>query len=157
MNYSEAMASIARYQREAPVDVVAVAASFGVTVWEDLLPSGISGKLFRDQANGGMSGYSIVANSAEGYRRRRFTIAHELGHFILHRSLIGDSVSDDEWYRSGLSTKEEAQANRAAADILMPYRLISSMRESGITDPEILADRLEVSSLAMRIRLGLAG
>ena len=56
--------------------------------------------------------------------RRRFTIAHEIAHFLLHRDKIGDQLSDDAMYRSSLSSDDERAANRLAADILMPMGLI---------------------------------
>lgn len=156
MNYSEAMLRIMPFQREAPVDVARVANAFGLNVWVGALGSGVSGKLFPDARHGGASGYSIVVNREEGRRRQRFTVAHEIGHFICHGARIGSGVSDDEWYRSSLSTREEAEANGVAAEILMPLRLIDRLRAAGVTDPEELADRLQVSPLAMRIRLGTA-
>jgi Zn-dependent peptidase ImmA (M78 family) len=74
----------------------------------------------------------------------------------LHRQKLesGDLV-DDAMYRSGLSSKEETAANRMAADILMPFALIRSLISAGITDPQSLASKLQVSLAAMKIRLGL--
>src|ERR1700722_10214635 len=127
---------LARYRQSAPVNVIALAGEFGLNVWamHTLGPS-ISGKIFRDPLNGGVSGFSIAVNAAEAYTRQRFTIAHEIAHFILHRSKLenGDLV-DDSMYRSGLSTREEADANRLAADILMPRSLISQMVKNGNRD-----------------------
>jgi len=140
-----------------PVNVIAVAAEFGLNVWEmHSLPANISGKIFRDPMNGGPSGFSIAVNATDVYTRKRFTIAHEIAHFILHRSKLetGDPV-DDSMYRSGLSTREEAEANRLAADILMPRSLIGTLVKSGVRDIESLANRFEVSLPAMQIRLGI--
>lgn len=145
---------ILEHQKTAPVDVKALAQALGLNVWEmHNLPNGISGKIFRDPLNGGSAGYSIGVNSFEGFRRKRFTVAHEVAHFILHRDRIGDELTDDAMYRSGLTTKEEIQANQLAADILMPVRLINRLRASGISAVDALADRLEVSEAAMRVRL----
>jgi hypothetical protein len=156
MNYSDAMVRIMRFQQEAPVDVSAVAKAFGLNVWVGALDPGVSGKLFPDARHGGASGYSIVVNRQEGRRRQRFTVAHEIGHFICHGARIGSGVNDDQWYRSNLSTREEAEANRVAAEILMPLRLVNRLRAEGVTNPDALADRFEVSPLAMRIRLGMS-
>jgi Zn-dependent peptidase ImmA (M78 family) len=117
------------------------------------LGENISGKIFLDPLNGGSSGYSIGVKASEGYRRKRFTIAHEIAHFILHRSKIGDELVDDAMYRSGLSTREEAQANQLAADILMPRKLIKELQSRGFTDVSSLADELEVSEAAIKVRL----
>jgi Zn-dependent peptidase ImmA (M78 family) len=62
---------------------------------------------------------------------------------------------DDALYRSRLSNNIEAQANRQAADILMPFHLINPLIDSGITDIQKLAERFHVSASAMSIRLGV--
>jgi hypothetical protein len=148
-------ALIAQHQREAPVDVVKLAQAFQVNVWEDALGDDISGKLFRDADSGGESGYSIVVNEPESFRRKRFTVAHELAHFLLHRKEVDSGVQDDVYYRSKLSNAMETQANRLAADILMPYSLIKTLQDAGVKDVMGLANRLEVSVAAMSIRLDI--
>jgi IrrE N-terminal-like domain len=147
---------IAKYQSQAPVDVVAIASDLGLNVWAMTLPESISGKIFRDPVNGGRSGFSIAVNSTHSSVRQRFTVAHEIAHFILHRPKLdsGDLV-DDAMYRSGLSNKDETAANRFAADILMPLHLIRTLVEAGIRDPRNLAERFQVSVPAMKIRLGI--
>ncbi len=148
---------IAKNQAKAPVNVVAVASDLGIKVWAmHSLPPTVSGKLFIDPLNGGWSGFSIGVNAEEPTLRKRFTVAHEIAHFILHRNKIENGeIVDDTLYRSGLSSREETEANRLAADILMPYKLISALMHSGRRDPESLADALQVSLPAMKIRLGI--
>lgn len=149
---------IARHQLQAPVDVVAIAQDLGISVWRmNSLPENVSGKIFRDPLNGGESGFSIGVNSRDPFVRQRFTVAHEIGHFVLHRDRLerGDLV-DDAMYRSGLSSREETAANRLAADILMPFQLVRSLLSAGIRDPEALANKFQVSVAAIRIRLGLS-
>jgi Zn-dependent peptidase ImmA (M78 family) len=152
---SSTLSIIGRFQSSAPVNVTALAEALGLRVWEDAaLAKGISGKLFRDPSSGGPEGYSIVVRASDAYVRRRFTVAHEIAHFILHRDRIGSSLTDDAMYRSGLSTREEAEANRLAADILMPRTLIAHYIKSyGSADPGVLASIFNVSEAAMRIRL----
>ena len=144
---------IHQHQDHAPVDVKAIAHDLGVNVWEMReLPSGIAGKIFRDPLNGGRSGYSIAVGASAGYLRQRFTVAHELAHFILHRDRIGNALSDDAMYQSGLPTREEAEANRLAAEILMPAHLLVKLRSGG-DDVNQLASKFGVSEAVMRIRL----
>lgn len=134
--------------------MILIARDLGLNVWEmNSLPEGISGKIFKDPLNGGSSGYSVGVKASEGFQRKRFTVAHEIAHFILHRAKIGDELSDDALYRSGLSTREEAQANQLAADILMPVKQILSLREQGRTEVSDLASLFQVSEPAMRVRL----
>ncbi len=147
---------IQRFQQSAPVDIVGLSRAIGIQVWESRdLPPGISGKLFKDRAHGGAEGYSILVNAAEPFVRKRFTVAHEVAHFLLHRDRVGAELSDDTWYRSGLSDWDEVEANRMAADILMPMRLIREYISRGFTQVEPLADLFAVSREAMRIRLGI--
>lgn len=148
---------LAKYHAKAPVDVLGIAQDLGLNVWgmHSLGPN-ISGKIFRDKVNGGSSGFSIAVNSTESAVRQRFTIAHEISHFLLHRPQLenGDLI-DDTMYRSGLSNAEESAANKMAAHILMPFSLINSLVSEGVTDVESLAARLQVSRTAMKIRLGI--
>jgi len=157
MTESQARGVISRFQNEAPVDVTGIAEALGLNVWESdaELPEGVSGKLFKDPFNGGAEGFSIIVRESDPYVRRRFTVAHEIAHFILHRNQVGDSLADDELYRSGLTTRQEAQANRFAADILMPRDLIARYVNRFGTDVESLASEFKVSVAAMTIRLGL--
>jgi IrrE N-terminal-like domain len=148
---------IAKYQKKAPVDVIAIANELGLNVWEmESLPSTISGKIFRDPLNGGASGFSIAVNASDNPLRKRFTVAHEIAHFVLHRTHLenGDLI-DDAMYRSGLSTAEETQANRLAAQILMPFPLIQELINAGVKDVVALAQAFQVSQPAMKIRLGI--
>ncbi len=151
------MQILAKYHAHAPVDVLGIARELGLNVWgmRSLGPS-ISGKIFRDSTNGGPSGFSIAVNSAESPLRQRFTIAHEISHFLLHRAQLenGDLI-DDTMYRSGLSSTEEAAANKMAAHILMPFSLINALVSAGLNDVRSLAERLQVSKTAMKIRLGI--
>jgi len=147
---------IAKYQKSAPVNVVAIAKELGINVWAKHMPVNISGKIFRDSLNGGTSGFSIAVNDTEHPLRHRFTIAHEIAHFILHRAQLeaGDLI-DDTMYRSGLSTSEEVAANNFAAQILMPMDLIQKLISEGVNDVPALAARFQVSQPAMKIRLGI--
>jgi len=148
---------ILNFQQAPPVDVVGLAEALGIRVWElSDLPATVSGKLFRDPVHGGSSQYSIGVNANEHFERKRFTVAHEIAHYILHRNKIQTELVDDTMYRSPLVTSaEEAQANKLAADILMPLQLIQKMIQNGVTDVDVLANLFQVSGTAMRIRLGV--
>jgi len=147
---------IRRHQTAAPVQTVPIATDLGLNVWRvPGWPDQLSGMIKHDSQRGGESGYAIFVNANHAETRRRFTIAHEIAHFILHPELIGDGITDDALYRSGLSSRVEAQANRLAADILMPWHLINRFLDDGISDVSALAQRFAVSRSAMSIRLGV--
>ena len=144
-------AIIAKYQT-LPIEVKGIARELGLPVTETYLGDNIAGQIIRAPGRS-RSGFLIFVNSSEHPNRQRFTIAHEIAHFILHRDLIEDGVTDDTLYRSPeLSSYLEVQANRLAADILMPIRLLK--REYAKTqDPRGLAKLFGVSPAAMDIRL----
>jgi hypothetical protein len=146
---------IAARQKSAPVDITALATDLGLAVFDSFdLPLGISGKICLDPNAESPSGYSITVNAAEPYRRRRFTVAHECAHFLLHRSKIGDELTDDALYRSEkLNSREEFQANNRAAELLMPRALMNEYIHKGISSIAELADTFEVSEPAMRVRM----
>ena len=143
---------IEKYQVSAPVDITAMATELGLAVYESYdLPHGISGKIARN--GGASSGYSISVNANEAYCRRRFTVAHECAHYLLHRAKIGDELSDDALYRSKLDTKEEFEANNQAADLLMPRWLLNEYIRNGLAGIADLASTFEVSEPAMKVRV----
>ncbi len=151
---SAGMSIVRRRQREAPIQVLEIARDLGLRVYRtDGWPDGLSGMIRKDRKRGGESGYAIFANSRHSMTRRRFTIAHEIGHFVLHRDLIGDGISDDALYRSRLGGFRETEANRFAANLLMPWKLIREAVDSGTDTVADLARLFQVSRSAMSIRL----
>jgi Zn-dependent peptidase ImmA (M78 family) len=146
---------IQAHQQVLPVDVTALAIALGLSVYDSYdLPLGISGRISRGDKSDSPSGYVIAVNAAEPYKRRRFTVAHECAHFLLHRDKIGDGLSDDAMYRSpNLTTQEEFQANNLAAELLMPRRLMNVAIARGFAGVHELADRFDVSEPAMKVRL----
>lgn len=148
-------AAIAQFQDEPPVRLPELAKALGVTVKAATLRPGISGEI---RPNEDRSGFVIRVNRHDPPKRQRFTVAHELAHFILHKDQIGNGIEDDVLYRSSLSDKREQQANRLAADILMPKTLLDNAKEmateKGVGDiPMYLADIFGVSEMAMRIKV----
>lgn len=140
---------------KAPIDTIPLAEDLGLRVFYADWPNNISGKIERRKDAESPSGYAIFVNRNHPITRRRFTIAHEIAHFVLHDDKIGEGISDDGLYRSGLSHKIEAEANRMAADILMPWSLIGEAMRDGENNVEALAKRFAVSKSAMSIRLGV--
>lgn len=151
----EQRAIVRRFQRAAPVDITAMATGLGLTVYEDSdMSRGESGMILRDRLGESFSGYTIFVNANEPYLRRRFTIAHECAHFLIHKDKIGDGITDDPMYRSeNMNSQEEFEANNLAADLLMPRDLVVPCVKEGFSDLTELADRFQVSALAMRVRL----
>jgi predicted transcriptional regulator len=158
MSHQDPYEIIKAHQASCPIPIMSLARAFGLRVYEeDGWPNDVSGLIERaEPEDDAASGYRIIVNSRHSRERKRFTIAHEIAHYVLHRDQIGDRLQDNAFYRSSrLSGRVEAEANRLAADILMPFPLIEQLRREGATSVEELARRFEVSKVAMAIRLGL--
>ncbi|MFN2474304.1 MAG: ImmA/IrrE family metallo-endopeptidase [Sphingomicrobium sp.] len=147
-----------RHRESAPVQLTAMAKALGVPVYLSTMPPSISGLIEPDESS--ESGFRIRINRHEIAERQRFTLAHEIAHFLLHRSLIGGGVVDDTMYRSALSSRREVEANKLAAELCMPRDLVLKERKlRQQLDDDSLVDELarvfKVSRQAMRIRLGV--
>jgi predicted transcriptional regulator len=155
MILSEQLDVVRQHQGHPPVQTVPIANDLGLIVYRvPNWPNDVSGMIRADKEFGGASGYAIFVNQNHHEHRRRFTIAHEIAHYILHAPLIGDGIVEDALLRAeGLSNKIEAQANQLAADILMPWHLITAEQEKGNNSVEDLAQIFNVSRDAMSIRL----
>lgn len=107
----------------------------------------------------------ILVNNSQSANRKRFSIAHEIGHHLLHSDPLNVDIEihhRDIKSSQGTDVKE-VEANCFAASILMPERLLRSIIASGgiknFSDEviESLASKFQVSSQAMTIRLGSLG
>lgn len=149
-------AVIDRFCSSAPVDVHSLAEALGVRVLEsESLPPDLAGKLVEDAKLGGSKGYAILIPKSHSFERKRFTAAHLLAHFVLHRDRIGSLLTDDDYYRSNLGLAAEIEANRLAADILMPDALMPKHAERRDINVAELARRFQVSEPVMRVRLSV--
>jgi len=143
----------------APVPVDTIALAMGLDVRYAPTSDDVSGALIRDGKNA-----IIAVNSAHHENRQRFTIAHEIGHFILHKRARRHFDEDFRIdYRNTVSSsatqRDEIDANRFAAALLMPERFLRKdlLRMKVDLDPDsmiqALAVRYKVSSRAMELRL----
>ncbi len=158
---SEQYRLINEYMQAYPVDLDGLCDSLGIGLHRAYLEDGLSGILER----AGGDSYKITVNAQHPETRQRFTIAHELGHYMLHRHLVGDGVDDDKAYRStaggkyhntNIGPQQETEANQFAAGLLMPKSLIERAKSAtGFMNAAELARLFNVSEHAMSIRLGL--
>src|SRR3990172_9125689 len=107
-----------------PVPVETLAQKLGAKVGYSPFDGDISGMVYRDEDH-----VIIGVNSLHHTHRQRFTIAHEIGHMLLHR---GIEVHVDRTYRINLRDDisssavdhDEIEANRFAAELLMPEKML---------------------------------
>lgn len=155
---SKFVPTLDRFKGEIPVRLGALASALGLEVFKSTLNPGISGLI--EPSSTASSGYRIKINRHEIVERQRFTLAHEIAHFLLHRFEIGKGVVDDTLYRSALSSRKEVEANKLASQIILPLRSVRFAEAelshlSAEEKVEALAKRFRVSQQAMRIRLGV--
>ncbi len=95
----------------------------------------------------------IYVNHRDMPKRQSFTMAHELGHWLLHKAIFDDDP-DTYRYLPRFATPRhndlEREANKFAAHLLVPERLLRPVRTSRVS---ALADAFFVSRSMMEIRL----
>lgn len=140
-----------RNLKKTPLDVLGLASSIGISVEYLPLATEISGFLKRKG-----SIWVIGVNSLHHPNRQRFTIAHELGHYFLHRD-HGD-FEDTALFRKELQyNHREFDANSFASKLLMPE---NAFRETVIKYPgniEFVAKYFGVSKAAAIFRAETLG
>ena len=155
------------FEVKPPIDVDKIARLLGVEISEDPFEGSWAdvGHICVDR-----KGIRIWINPFENMneKRRRFTLAHELGHLVLH--ILQDSdfqkenicIKDNKktFKRNNFWDIREYQANTFAAQLLMPASLFTKEFERLSTLPlskeqiiEKLSDIFQVSKQAVEFRL----
>ena len=146
--------------KSAPIDMATVAGYLDLKVITFEFEGGVSGVLLIEREKQSIIGI----NPNDGRQRRRFSAAHEIGHYVLHRdnkSMFSDNYqvmfrSDNE------KSVEETEANVFAAALLMPCKLVEAEfkklahSEDYKSDDELikaLAKKFDVSPTSMSYRL----
>jgi len=144
-----------------PVPVEQIAVAKGIQIIKSAADWSESGFLLRDNGR-----VIIGINARNSPKRQRFTIAHELGHWLMHdgKPLIVDQsvmINKRDDVSSQATDSQEIQANQFAADLLMPKEFIMDelrrQMNPGIGSREelitLLARTFDVSNDAMNWRL----
>ncbi len=148
-------------------DVKKACNKLGIKLLEaEFTDTSISGIISKDKED---NKYSIYVNKDHSIPRKRFTICHELGHFISYKqnSFSRESFEKNNGfkdqssiihYRSESHNKNycqiEAEANEIAADLLMPKDLIERyIKYNPNSTIENISDSFYVSTAAMSVRL----
>tara|TARA_R110002126_G_scaffold52897_35_gene143500 strand:- start:2734 stop:3240 length:507 start_codon:yes stop_codon:yes gene_type:complete len=146
---------VERHLQEKPVRLGTLADELGIDVKLSALGRGQSGLIESKDGR-----YTIKINRHETRERQRFTLAHEISHYLLHRHIIDadGEIRDNVLYRSGQPERIEYEANRLAADLIMPINLVQSdLAKIGVPVSDTVIERLaqewQVSKAAMEIRL----
>lgn len=137
---------ISDFSGEEFVDVEGLAAALGIEVGYHPYRKDLCGTL---QCYG--TKWVIGVNASDTLTRKRWTIAHEIGHYVMHRDLIArregiPGIGDDRKYRQPdipsllnphVLPEHEAQANRVAIWILLKRDKMVRLFDEGLTDEQV--------------------
>lgn len=154
-------AYMGKYSRDAEynLDIMGLVSKLGGSVYERgyVQMNGNSLKISESDDS-----FEIYVSAVDNKKRQKFTIAHELGHYIIHY-LGGDPKSRKNiYYRTSYAEGgiSEYEANVFAANLLMPQEKFMKCFEEQNRDLGIVADKFGVSIVAAEVRarsLGLLG
>ena len=149
-----------------PIDVERVTSELGLFVHYEPYAGELSGMIHRL----GDGSAVIGVNALHSRTRQRFTIAHEVGHYLLHKD---EALHVDEFFpfakrdksSSAAEDTREVEANQFAAELLMPASMLRADLLSVLPQLDFesgksirkLARQYMVSEQAMTIRISTLG
>lgn len=142
-----------------PVDIIKIANANDIKIYEGNLDNKISGAIrYKKDVNK----FEILVNKKDANVRKRFTIAHEIGHYFLHQEYLKKEELhiDAILYRNhDAETEEEKERERDvdyfAGALLMNRTLLEKLYKEYTTAE--LAELFDVSGSAMTVRLDILG
>jgi len=143
------------YLSEPPINVYELAKNYGLDVIEVHFPASqdnISGFVTATDGTG-----KLYVNANEPPNRRRFTVAHELGHWRLHKEELQTNPERSILFRIAIGQLNkdpiEREANIFAANLLVPLDMLRKYK-AGKTNAE-LAKLFNVSADVIGYRMKL--
>lgn len=130
--------------QEPPVSVEKIAAIVSLKVIPFEFHNNLSAVLKRDKL-------VIGVNKAHHPFRQRFSVAHELGHYLLGHKIGDDEPFVDESFDKPIP--HEKEANIFAAALLMPKKSVTDDANKNGIDIKRMSKLFQVSEQAMTIRL----
>lgn len=129
-----------------PLDLIGLCHILNITIKYSTLDNNLSGSL-----NYHLGRWIIEVNSLHHERRQRFTIAHELAHYCLHRN--NKSAFDGSTFHRGKEyTNQEREADNFAGALLMPKKELQHYIKNQSNKIEEIAEHFGASGIAVKIR-----
>lgn len=141
-----------------PVDLEEAVRRLGGDLEEATLQNNVDGRIEKVGDS-----FKITLSPEQSKLRKRFSLAHEIGHLFLHMGFLikpelwtsSESYIDSVYYRYGYS-EEEHEANEFAGSFLMPstefVEAVQELGKDGFVNLSTLAGRFEVSTDAAYTR-----
>jgi Zn-dependent peptidase ImmA (M78 family) len=145
-----------------PLNIAGLVEKHGITILRREVERSVTGVLVIDATR-----VTMLLNRLFDESQQRFSLAHLLGHFVLHRNLspfFVDFLRPNEKKATPQSWRRlEQEADEFADELLMPEEILResiadkphNMRSSNVVQP--LAARFGVSELAFVLRLSQLG
>jgi len=131
-----------------PIDPVVLARRLSLEVYSAELGDDVFGMLVGDEGNSAV----IYVDRDQPEKRMRFTVAHEIGHFLDRNARIDDDVAFvDRRSDEDRGAPDEVWANEVAGNLLMPVERVRTLLEEGKSELE-MATYFGVSLPALRYR-----
>ena len=136
------------------LDIERIASHLGIDIRYDRL-DGCTANII------GVGDHAIVTvDQASSYGRQRYSIGHEIGHWIYDRGrgvyLCSDTDLNNPWSSRDIANPAERRANRFAAELLMPrawFRETAQDQQVSFDTVEELRKRFQTSRTSTAIRL----
>ena len=106
-----------------PVDINNILQHLGINLLPYAFPEKVSAILLKEN-----NMFVVGVNDKHHPNRQRFSIAHEIGHFLIHkdRPFVDSFTAGETFYRDGIGDEKlEKEANFFAANLLMPAEKIN--------------------------------
>jgi len=145
-----------------PIRVQDIACDISKQFFPDEPITQISGEAFSNKFEGMLrpvpqsnGQWGIIYNSAIKSRGRiNFTLAHELGHYLLHRAVLAEGIQCSRHDMMGWETEygqREAEANQFASYLLMPRNILEAQMKGETLNLHLMqhvAEHFDVSITA---------
>ena len=152
-----------RFGSKVPVDVRSIIEAYNISIHEEELEGTVSGILMINEKT-----TNLVINNNHHWSRQRFTLAHELGHFLLHKDTATVFIDESPLFFRDLKSahsinQKEVEANAFAAELLMPESVLKEEFKDSLLDVNddvavrSMATKYGVSPPALTIRLTRLG
>jgi Zn-dependent peptidase ImmA (M78 family) len=155
---------VRNFIQEPNTQIVDLIRELGLNYNEIPLEDGTSGQIEFEDGQ-----YTITIDANESPNRKRFTAAHELAHYLFHRDMLndrgilnrhtdmlfGEASKGNSAYP--FTPSHEVEANKIAAQLLMPKKVVEAQFSALSNDVGELAKTFQVSKAAMEIRLKTLG